>query len=522
MAYLTQPDYVKYKCSCGQLKPITSLYFCRHCLKIRCGFCICHEVDSHYCAYCLENMPSSEARLKKNRCSSCFDCPSCFHTLSTRATLAQPRQDPAAGAGGDGKVGDGKQAKRVYYLSCFNCRWTARDVGIPDQPVASGGWPERTSPHATRVNQLLDYYKAVLHQEKQEKIERERKKFAVRGKYITLTDKTGLTGAMARSIAGLPPAEGSSLALAGFTPAVASEEVDDLPEDAFTKDVNLNQITSMPQRLAAPEWQPTQVSRLHPIAKLLSVKRSQRCRACDHNLTKPEYNPGSIKFKIELLAYYHVPEVKIISCEIVRPGGKSTLLLKLTNPTPHEMTLRLLEPSEVPAEDRVDKDTSLEKSLDKSLKIEKHEPSWNPKEPPTVLTQITPPAVTLTLAPRDDAAEYDDDARHEPSQEPTVTQFTPPAVTLTLAPRDDAAEYDDDARHEPSHIILWRKSNKLALRLDLTTDSTALEGAPAQTALAVEYSYRNTVPQPGAPQNRDHTLYAVLYLDLGTVGSAGL
>ncbi|XP_063532908.1 dynactin subunit 4 [Cydia strobilella] len=490
MAYLTQPDYVKYKCSCGQLKPITSLYFCRHCLKIRCGFCICHEVDSHYCAYCLENMPSSEARLKKNRCSSCFDCPSCFHTLSTRATLAQPRQDPAAGAGGDGKVGDGKQAKRVYYLSCFNCRWTARDVGIPDQPVASGGWPERTSPHATRVNQLLDYYKAVLQQEKQEKIERERKKFAVRGKYITLTDKTGLTGAMARSIAGLPPAEGSSLALAGFTPAVASEEVDELPEDAFTKDVNLNQITSMPQRLAAPEWQPTQVSRLHPIAKLLSVKRSQRCRACDHNLTKPEYNPGSIKFKIELLAYYHVPEVKIISCEIVRPGGKSTLLLKLANPTPHEMTLRLLHPSEVPAEEdkeKVDKDTSLEKTLDKSLKIEKQEPSWNPREPPAVLTQITPPA-----------------------------------VTLTLAPRDDAAEYDDDARHEPSHIILWRKSNKLALRLELTTDARAAEGAAAQTALAVEYCYRNTVPQPGAPQNRDHTLYTIMYLDLGTVGSAGL
>jgi dynactin 4 len=58
----------------------------------------------------------------------------------------------------------------------------------------------------------------------------------------------------------------------------------------------------MPQRLAAAEWQPVQTARLQPLAKLLSVKRSQRCRACDHNLTKPEYNPGSIKFKIELLA----------------------------------------------------------------------------------------------------------------------------------------------------------------------------------------------------------------------------
>ncbi|KOB70648.1 Dynactin subunit 4, partial [Operophtera brumata] len=213
MAYLTQPDYVKYICSCGQLKPITSLYFCRHCLKIRCGFCICHE---------------------KNRCSSCFDCPSCFHTLSTRATLAQPRQ--AAGDAADAKV-ENKQPKKMYYLSCFNCRWTSRDVGIPDQPVASGGWPERSNPYSARMNQLLELYKAIAQQEKQEKLEKERKKFAIRGKYITLTDKTGLTGAMARNIAGLPASDaGSSSAIASFVPSQPSEDVDELPEDAFTKE----------------------------------------------------------------------------------------------------------------------------------------------------------------------------------------------------------------------------------------------------------------------------------------------
>lgn len=52
---------------------------------------------------------------------------------------------------------------------------------------ASGGWPERSNPYANRINQLLDYYKAIAQQEKQEKLERERKKFAIRGKYITLT-----------------------------------------------------------------------------------------------------------------------------------------------------------------------------------------------------------------------------------------------------------------------------------------------------------------------------------------------
>ena len=51
-------DRVKYLCSCGLPQPLSKLYFCRHCLDLRCGFCVLHEVDSHYCPNCLENMPS--------------------------------------------------------------------------------------------------------------------------------------------------------------------------------------------------------------------------------------------------------------------------------------------------------------------------------------------------------------------------------------------------------------------------------------------------------------------------------
>jgi hypothetical protein len=118
---------IRYQCSCGISQPLCKLYFCRHCLDLRCGFCVSHEVDSHYCPNCLENMPSAEARLKKNRCANCFDCPSCGHTLSTRATSMQiqaPTED-----GTNVKM----VTKKVYYLACAFCRWTSRDVGIPDQ-----------------------------------------------------------------------------------------------------------------------------------------------------------------------------------------------------------------------------------------------------------------------------------------------------------------------------------------------------------------------------------------------------
>lgn len=36
---------VEYACLCGILSPLTRLYFCRHCLNLRCAFCCHHEVS---------------------------------------------------------------------------------------------------------------------------------------------------------------------------------------------------------------------------------------------------------------------------------------------------------------------------------------------------------------------------------------------------------------------------------------------------------------------------------------------
>lgn len=80
--------------------------------------------------------------MRKHRCGNCFDCPSCGHTLSTRATavmLAKP-DDP-------GKT----VAQKAYYLTCGFCRWSTRDSNIPDQRQSAGGWQESTNPHTKRV-----------------------------------------------------------------------------------------------------------------------------------------------------------------------------------------------------------------------------------------------------------------------------------------------------------------------------------------------------------------------------------
>ena len=52
-----------------------------------------------------------------------------------------PSPEPGGKAPAEGDAGK-KTAKKMYYLVCGFCRWTTRDIGLPDQPVASGGWPE--------------------------------------------------------------------------------------------------------------------------------------------------------------------------------------------------------------------------------------------------------------------------------------------------------------------------------------------------------------------------------------------
>ena len=83
---------------------------------------------------------------------------------------------------------------------------------------------------------------------------------------------------------------------------------------------------------------------LHLFSPYCLCCRSQRCRQCEHNLSKPEYNPTSIKFKIQLAAFYHVPEVIIFQLgrEPLRPGQDTTFVLKVTNPSGHPTSFQLL------------------------------------------------------------------------------------------------------------------------------------------------------------------------------------
>ncbi|XP_014054051.1 dynactin subunit 4 isoform X1 [Salmo salar] len=413
MASLLQPDRVLYLVH-GEKKirsPLSTLYFCRYCSELRSLECVSHEVDSHYCPSCLENMPSAEAKLKKNRkricnqlnenfrCANCFDCPCCMHTLSTRATnIPAPLPDDPSKT----------TMKKAYYLACGFCRWTSRDVGMADKSVASGGWQEPDNPHTQRINKLIEYYQQLA---QREKLERDRKKLARRRPYMPLAfsqhtihvvEKYGLgtrlqrqrPGAPITSLAGLSLKEGEDQKEINIEPAQALDEVEPLPEDCYTRPINLPEVTSLRQRLLQPDFQPAGASQLHPKHKHLLIKRSLRCRKCEHNLSKPEFNPTSIKFKIQLVAVSYIPEVRIMSIPNLRFQKESQVLLTLTNPVENITHVTLVGCEEGDPED-----------INSTAKV-------------------MVPTKELVLAGKDAAAEYDELAEPQDFQDdPDVVAF---------------------------------------------------------------------------------------------------
>ncbi|KAI8797678.1 dynactin subunit 4 [Biomphalaria glabrata] len=333
MATFATVDLVKYLCTCEKKFPICRLYLCKHCLKLRCIDCVQHEVDTPYCPNCLEIMPAQEAKLKKNRCSNCFDCPVCGHTLMTRASghISPNPEDPNKSV-----------TKKTYYLACGFCRWNTRDINMLDQTVATGNWPMLENPHVKRINNLLENYKLMA---QVEKADRERKKYVKRRSHLYLQDKFNLSPSVMKrkglsSFSSLSLKEGDKT-IEDLEPSVPVESFDPLPNDYYTQPAALEKTTKLVHRLSVPEFQPEDVSKLHPINKHLIMKKSLRCRECEHNLSKSDFNPCSIKFKIQLTALHWVPEVRIMTPSTFTYNKETLVTLTMSNPSVFNTTVTL-------------------------------------------------------------------------------------------------------------------------------------------------------------------------------------
>jgi len=389
-------------------------------------------------------------------------------------------------------------AKKVYYLACAFCRWTSRDIGLPDQTVASGGWPELENPHSGRILNLQEHYRAIAQREKVEK--ESRRFFGRKLSYLQLSDKYGLTNVVARKRAGLPPLSlgpgreelGRPVDLAPAE-AVDLDSVHDLPMDLLTEDLDLCKMTQLPQRLAQLEAQPELISDIFPRHKHLMIKRSQRCRRCEHNLSKPEYNPTSIKFKIQLAAYYHVPEIVIYKVEPLVTGASAKFVIKVVNPTNTGTEFEFLS---LKAYQAFKDQEEAEKAEARARGEEKEE------KPVSAINPLRQPSIV---------------AAEDGSLGILTADVVLPRSKVYLPPRDDAAEFDDGgvdlAGHQDDRdLVLWRKSNKVGLQLTTVPQQTG----PVLVGFGIQYQYTNTVFALDSKEVHTATMRIPVFLNLGS------
>lgn len=442
MAFYMFQKTVTSICTCGLQKLLSELFFCRHCLTLRCDFCVSHEIDTTYCPHCFENLSSTEAKHKKNRCGSCLECPRCFNTLSTRSYSRTP--DPK------------KPPQKMFYLLCLFCNWRSHEPNVPDQPTSSGNWPVYKNPNDSRILDLINYYKSVSLKEVFDKQKRNTKNYG--RSYMHFLEKFGLNAMMARKRAGLPnfPMDGTGYCTPQVNPSEAIENVPELSEDTFEAVIDLKQISTLEQRFATPELQNENIDDLFPIRKHLRVKHSLRCRVCEHNVVKPEYN--AVKFKIKHLAYYHVPEIKIIKCEPLQSGKSSSLVLKLCNPAQISTTVCFekldLENINVIREPR---------------RLEEEDLIATPKQ--------LPGPIPIVLELQGD--------------------IVVPEGEIKIAARDDTAEYDDtnevNTDNDDPKYVFWRKGNKVALKFEVKPYENIKKNENVQVGFIMNFMYLDSM-----------------------------
>lgn len=175
-----------------------------------------------------------------------------------------------------------------------------------------------------------------------------------------------------------------------IAPAEATEDVEQLSSEIFTQPINLKAVTTLKQRIQNPALQPCSVNNLYPQHKSISIKRSLRCKQCQHNVLKPEFNPPSIKYRIQLYASAHMPDVRLIKAPSYVFGSTDTFTihLRLTNPTLHDMTITIMDLPTADEEDLII--AELKNSFEKGVHVSSTVSTPTTGSAPSSLTSMNP------------------------------------------------------------------------------------------------------------------------------------
>ncbi|OQS05577.1 DNA replication licensing factor MCM6 [Thraustotheca clavata] len=280
---------VLYACSCGRQYPLSELFWSESCNKIVCPWptCSLQEIDSYFCRFQMDNLPSKEAAAYKNRSARTFACPDCQSTLQTIKT------------------------NEKYMFFCAHCRWDSETLLADDDPDTLMMVANTRERDEHVFDTLLNHY-----QQKSTQNAANHPKPSAFGSTITRLGKPQFNVKVPstigwkmeqleeklhkRSIDSILTPHDKKLAdtLRAKFPQhreFDTNEMDDVI--ALAKQKDMTQISTLKQRyLCTPLLQSRDVKELYPSRPDLRVKRSWRCvEAMANNkpgiLVKPQINP---------------------------------------------------------------------------------------------------------------------------------------------------------------------------------------------------------------------------------------
>ncbi|CAI5445778.1 unnamed protein product [Caenorhabditis angaria] len=317
MSALLQSFRVKYECSCGKFRNLSDLHFCRQCFKIKCEECACVEIDMLYCARCLEASTVPEARLKKNQCFNCVECPMCMNILS------------------------GRTENDKFFLICQACSWQTREAGIEDRDSAKK-WPVYENEITNEMNDVMNHMKKLEMIQNAPKDSKNRK-ISKGWSAHHLPNKFGLQSMVEKK---------RQMMFPDLTPLSVHEPEEPLSleeelENRY-KSKNLRTADQIIRQPLASSDQP-----LFPVRVPLQGRTSIRCDECERTLVKRDYGVVAYKFKISAFAREYVPDIRISRPVQFENDKTSHVLLTITNLSSSPIQLKI-SPQEKSRDDLVE------------------------------------------------------------------------------------------------------------------------------------------------------------------------
>ncbi|KAH7696606.1 dynactin 4 [Aphelenchoides avenae] len=275
-------------------------------MAARCSLCTNEEIDILYCPNCLENIPPSDARQRKNCCKDCNQCPLCGSFLVSRGT------------------------NDLYHLQCNTCKWTSQDASIPDQKGGSAAaWPEHANPLEEKLNDVVAQMKKLDEYDKLIEPRTYTKK-RVSNLGTLSNDKYGLQNMYnlrRKTLFAERPASTEH----SFAPTT---EVPELDEKIFTESVDVGKIPTLDQIIRQPLCGN---GPLYPLKLRITARRMIRCAESDQQLYRGEYSPSIVKARFQAPACDYLPDVRISRDIQLTPDQWSSIFLTISNFTQSPM-----------------------------------------------------------------------------------------------------------------------------------------------------------------------------------------